>query len=85
MVLEGSIPATQKILKESGLSINDITVYEVNEAFASVPLAWAKAIGADANKLHVNGGEQALGHPLGATGAKSMATLVYELRRRGGK
>ncbi|HET8705357.1 MAG TPA: acetyl-CoA C-acyltransferase [Pseudomonadales bacterium] len=85
MVLEGPIPATQKILKESGLSIEDISIYEVNEAFGSVPLAWAKAIGADVNKLNVNGGAQALGHPLGATGAKLMATLVYELRRRGGK
>ncbi len=82
MVLEGPIPATQKILEKTGLSIEDIAIYEVNEAFGSVPLAWAKAVGADIEKLNVNGGAQALGHPLGATGAKLMATLVYELRRR---
>lgn len=85
MVLEGPIPATKKLLARAGVSINDISVYEVNEAFGSVPLAWAKAVGADVNKLNVNGGAQALGHPLGATGAKLMATLVYELRRRGGR
>lgn len=82
MVLEGPIPATQKILQRTGLKIEDIAVYEVNEAFGSVPLAWKNAIGADLNKLNVNGGAQALGHPLGATGAKLMATLTYELRRR---
>jgi acetyl-CoA C-acetyltransferase/acetyl-CoA acyltransferase len=85
MVLEGPIPATQKILKQAGLRIEDIDLYEVNEAFGSVPLAWAKAIGADLNKLNVNGGAQALGHPLGATGAKLIGTLAYELRRRKGK
>lgn len=85
MVLEGPIPATQKLLARSGVAIEDICIYEVNEAFGSVPLAWAKAVGADVNKLNVNGGAQALGHPLGATGAKLMATLVYELRRRGGR
>lgn len=85
MVLEGPIPATQKILKQTGLKIEDIEIYEVNEAFGSVPLAWAKAIGADVNKLNVNGGAQALGHPLGATGAKLIGTLAYELRRRKGK
>ncbi|MCG8315059.1 MAG: acetyl-CoA C-acyltransferase [Pseudomonadales bacterium] len=85
MVLEGPIPCTEKILKQSGLSIDDMTIYEVNEAFGSVPLAWAKAVGADVNLLNVNGGAQALGHPLGATGAKLIATLVYELRRREGK
>lgn len=85
MVLEGPIPATQKLLARAGVAIEDICIYEVNEAFGSVPLAWAKAVGADVNKLNVNGGAQALGHPLGATGAKLMATLVYELRRRGGR
>lgn len=85
MVLEGPIPATQKILKQTGLKISDIEIYEVNEAFGSVPLAWAKAIGADVNRLNVNGGAQALGHPLGATGAKLMGTLAYELRRRKAK
>ncbi len=85
MVLEGPIPATEKILKQTGLSMADIDLYEVNEAFGSVPLAWAKALGADLDKLNVNGGAQALGHPLGATGAKLMGTLLYELRRRGGR
>ena len=85
MVLEGPIPCTEKILKQSGLSIDDMTIYEVNEAFGSVPLAWAKAVGADVSKLNVNGGAQALGHPLGATGAKLIATLVNELRRRKGQ
>lgn len=85
MVLEGPIPATRKILERTGLKISDIEIYEVNEAFGSVPLAWAKAIGADVKKLNVNGGAQALGHPLGATGAKLMGTLAYELRRRGGR
>lgn len=82
MVLEGPIPATHKILERSGLKISDIAVYEVNEAFGSVPLAWKNALGADLDKLNVNGGAQALGHPLGATGAKLMATLAYELIRR---
>ena len=85
MVLEGPIPATQKVLEKSGLSIDDMDLYELNEAFGSVPLAWAKAVGADLNKLNVNGGAQALGHPLGATGSKLAGTLIYELRRRGGR
>lgn len=85
MVLEGPIPATRKILARTGLSIDDMDLYEVNEAFGSVPLAWAKAIGADLAKLNVNGGAQALGHPLGATGAKLMGTLAHELKRRGGR
>lgn len=85
MVLEGPIPATQKVLERTGMSIDDMDLYEVNEAFGSVPLAWAKAVGADLAKLNVNGGAQALGHPLGATGTKLMATLINELRRRGGR
>ncbi|EKF74770.1 acetyl-CoA acyltransferase [Alcanivorax hongdengensis A-11-3] len=85
MVLEGPIPATEKVLKQAGMTIADIDLYEVNEAFGSVPLAWMKAVGADYDKLNVNGGAQALGHPLGATGTKLMGTLIYELKRRGGK
>ena len=77
--------ATEKVLKQAGMTIGDIDLYEVNEAFGSVPLAWMKAVGADYEKLNVNGGAQALGHPLGATGTKLMGTLVYELKRRGGK
>lgn len=82
IVLEGPIPATEKVLETSGLRIDDIDLYEVNEAFGSVPLAWAKAVGANLEKLNVNGGAQALGHPLGATGTKLIGTLVYELQRR---
>ena len=85
IMLEGPIPATQKVLQKAGLKIEDIDLYEVNEAFGSVPLAWAKAVGADLSKLNVNGGAQALGHPLGGTGAKLMTTLVHELERRGGR
>ena len=82
IMLEGPIPATRKVLEKAGLTIDDIDLYEVNEAFGSVPLAWAKALGADIGKLNVNGGAQALGHPLGGTGAKLMTTLVHELERR---
>ena len=65
------------------MKIGDIDLFEVNEAFASVPLAWLKATGADPAKLNVNGGAIALGHPLGASGAKLMATLIHALRARG--
>ncbi|MCH7817302.1 MAG: acetyl-CoA C-acyltransferase [Proteobacteria bacterium] len=82
IMLEGPIPATQKVLEKAGLTIDDIDLYEVNEAFGSVPLAWAKAVDADLDKLNVNGGAQALGHPLGGTGAKLMTTLIHELERR---
>ena len=73
---------SQKALKNAQLSIDDIDIYEVNEAFAPVPLAWAKELKADKDKLNVNGGAMALGHPLGATGAKLMTTMLHELERR---
>jgi acetyl-CoA C-acetyltransferase len=82
IMLEEPIPATRKALKRAGMKIGDIDLYEVNEAFASVPLAWLKEIDADPAKLNVNGGAIALGHPLGASGAKLMATLVHALRAR---
>jgi len=82
IMLEGPIPATEKLLDRADLTIDDIDLYEVNEAFGSVPLAWAKALGADLRRLNVNGGAQSLGHPLGATGAKLMTTLLHELERR---
>jgi len=85
IMLEGPIPATRKALERAGLTIDDIDLYEVNEAFGSVPLAWAKAVGADPAKLNVNGGAQANGHPLGCTGAKLMTTLLNELERRKGR
>ena len=82
IMLEGPIPASLKALEKAGLGIDDIDLYEVNEAFGSVPLAWAKALNASQDRLNVNGGAQALGHPLGGTGAKLMTTLVNELERR---
>jgi len=81
-MLGGPMIASQKLLKQMGMSISDMDLYEVNEAFAPVPLAWLKCLGADINKLNVNGGAMALGHPLGASGSKLMATLVNELERR---
>jgi acetyl-CoA C-acetyltransferase len=83
IMLEEVIPATRRALGRSGMSIADIDLYEVNEAFAPVPLAWLREIGADPAKLNVNGGAIALGHPLGASGTKLMATLVHGLRARG--
>ncbi|MCC2981631.1 acetyl-CoA C-acetyltransferase [Sphingomonas sp. IC4-52] len=85
VMLEEPLFATDKALKKAGLSIDDIDLYEVNEAFASVPVAWLEHTKADPNKLNVNGGAISLGHPLGASGTKLMATLVHELRRRGGR
>jgi len=85
IMLTAPIPATQKLLARAGVKIADVDLYEVNEAFASVPLAWTHDIGADPAKLNVNGGAIALGHPLGCTGAKLMTTLLHELERRGGR
>jgi acetyl-CoA C-acetyltransferase len=85
IMLEGPIPATRKALARAGMKIEDIDLFEVNEAFAPVPLAWAKALGADKKKLNVNGGAMALGHPLGATGAKLITTLLHELERVQGR
>jgi acetyl-CoA C-acetyltransferase len=83
IMLEEPIPATRRALERSGMRIGDIDLYEVNEAFASVPLAWLRESGADPDRLNVNGGAIALGHPLGASGAKLMATLTHALKRRG--
>ena len=83
--LTGPIPATRKVLENGGLSLDDIDLFEVSEAFASVPLAWAKETGADLARTNVNGGAIALGHPLGCSGARLMTTLVHELSRRGGR
>jgi len=81
VMLQAPIPATARALQRAGLHIGAIDLYEVNEAFASVPLAWLQALGADASRLNVHGGAIALGHPLGATGAKLMTTLVHALHR----
>ncbi len=83
-MLTGPIPASHKALDIAKLSIEDMDIYEVNEAFAPVPLAWAEELKADRSKLNVNGGAMALGHPLGATGAKLMTTMLHELERREG-
>ena len=83
IMLEEPIPGTRRALERSGRSLADIGLYEVNEAFASVPLAWLKELGADPARLNVHGGAIALGHPLGASGAKLMATLVHALHRHG--
>jgi acetyl-CoA acetyltransferase family protein len=85
LMLTGPIPATQLVLKKAGLTLDDIDVFEVNEAFAPVPLAWLEETGADPKKLNPNGGAIALGHPLGASGARLMNTLLYELERSGGR
>ncbi len=85
IMLEAPIPATQRALKKSGIKIEDIDLYEVNEAFAPVPVAWLRELGADANRLNVNGGAIALGHPLGGSGTKLMSTLIYALKNRGKK
>ena len=83
VMLEEPLFGTEKALKRSGIKIDDIDLYEVNEAFAPVPLAWLQHIGADPAKLNVNGGAIALGHPLGGSGAKLMTTLVHALKARG--
>jgi len=83
IMLEEPIRATQRALARSGMKIGDIDLFEVNEAFAPVPLAWLRQLGADPERLNVNGGAIALGHPLGASGTKLMATLVHALRARG--
>ncbi|MBM6577816.1 thiolase family protein [Microvirga sp. SRT01] len=85
LVLTGPIPATRKVLAMAGLTLDDIDLYEINEAFASVPLAWLKELGGDPEKLNVNGGAIALGHPLGASGARLMTSLLHELERRGAR
>ena len=85
LMLTGVIPATRRVLARAGLEVDDIDVYEVNEAFASVVLAWLHEIGADPSRVNINGGAIANGHPLGASGAKLMATLLHELERSGGR
>ncbi|RSZ41216.1 MULTISPECIES: acetyl-CoA C-acetyltransferase [unclassified Variovorax] len=83
IMLEAPLPATQRALKKVGMKISDIDLYEVNEAFAPVPLAWLQTLDADPARLNVNGGAIALGHPLGASGTKLMTTLVHALGQRG--
>ena len=85
IMLTGPIPATEKVLGKAGLSISDIDLFEINEAFASVIAAWLDETGADWAKTNVNGGAIALGHPLGCSGARLMTTLVHEMRHRGAR
>ena len=85
VMLEAPIPATQRALRAAGMSVDDVDLFEVNEAFAPVPLAWLRATGADSAKLNVHGGAIALGHPLGSSGTKLLATLLHALERRGAR
>jgi acetyl-CoA C-acetyltransferase len=85
MMLDEPGPATRRVLERSGMTLADIDLFEVNEAFASVPMGWLKDLGVDAAKVNVNGGAIALGHPLGATGTKLMTTLIHALKARGGR
>lgn len=83
--LSAPIPATKKILEKSGLDVDQIDLFEISEAFSSVPLAWAHEIEPDMDRVNVNGGAISLGHPIGASGARIMATLVHEMKRRGAR
>jgi acetyl-CoA acyltransferase len=85
IMLTGPIPATQRVLRKAGMTLEQIDLIEINEAFASVVLAWEKELHPDMAKVNVNGGAIALGHPLGCSGAKLMATLLNELERTGGR
>jgi len=85
LMLTAPIPATKHALERAQLTLDDIDLVEINEAFASVVLAWQKETGADLAKVNVNGGAIALGHPLGATGVRLMTTLLNELERTGGR
>ena len=84
-MLTAPIPATEKVLRRAGLSIGDMDVIEINEAFASVVLAWAAEHHPDMSRVNPNGGAIALGHPLGASGTRLLSTLVNELERTGGR
>src|SRR6185437_4534484 len=84
-MLTAPIPATQYALERTGMKLSDIDLVEINEAFASVVLAWQKETGADLDRVNVNGGAISLGHPLGATSARLMTTLLNELERTGGR
>ncbi|NHN38286.1 thiolase family protein [Pseudomaricurvus alcaniphilus] len=85
LMLTGPIASTRKVLQQAGLSVDDIDLFEVNEAFAPVPLVWQQELGVSSDKLNVNGGAIALGHPLGASGARIMTSMLNELERRGGR
>ena len=83
--LELTVEACLRAIEDAGLTVDDIDLFEINEAFASVPLVWMKELGVSSERLNVNGGAIALGHPLGASGARIMTTMLHELERRGGR
>ncbi|MEQ9161064.1 MAG: steroid 3-ketoacyl-CoA thiolase, partial [Ilumatobacter fluminis] len=85
LMLTAPIPATRKVLERAGLTLDDIDLIEINEAFAAVVAAWQRETGADLDKVNVNGGAIALGHPLGCSGARLLTTLLHELERTGGR
>jgi acetyl-CoA acyltransferase len=85
LMLTGPIAATRKVLQQAGLTLDDIDLFEVNEAFAPVPLVWQQELGVGSDRLNVNGGAIALGHPLGASGARIMTSMLNELERRNGR
>jgi len=85
LMLTGPITVTPKVLARASLTMNDIDLFEVNEAFAPIPLAWARQLDADMDRLNVNGGALALGHPVGNSGCRLSVTAVHELQRRGGR
>jgi acetyl-CoA acetyltransferase family protein len=85
IMLTGPIPATRRVLARAGLRLNDMAAIEINEAFASVVLAWQRELDADMSRVNINGGAIALGHPLGCSGAKLMTTLLHELERTDGR
>jgi acetyl-CoA acyltransferase len=84
-MLTGPIPATRMLLERNNLDVGDVDLFEVNEAFAPVVAAWLRETGADLDRVNVNGGAIALGHPLGSTGARLITTLLHELERSGGE
>jgi acetyl-CoA acetyltransferase len=85
LMLTGPIPATRKILERNGMTLDDVDLVEINEAFASVVAAWERELEPDVDRVNVNGGAIALGHPLGSTGGRLLATLLHELERTGGE
>lgn len=85
LMLTGPIAATHKVLSRAGVGLEEVDLFEVNEAFAPVPLVWMREVGVSAERLNVNGGAIALGHPLGASGARIMTSMLHELERRGGR
>ena len=85
LMLTGPIAATRKVLAQAGLTLDDIDLFEINEAFAPVPMVWMKELGVSAERLNVNGGAIAIGHPIGASGCRILVSLIHEMIRRDAK